>query len=123
LGRIYQQVPWDELIRTLNLKEHRHGLDSIFSPKGKLALIFLKSYTAFSDRKLVESINGNLYYQIFYETLIPPGEKLTDFKIVSRIQTELGKKLDIAASQRVLAQAWKPWMTQTHVVMTDATCC
>lgn len=122
LGRIYQQVPWKELIRTFELKDNHRGPDSIFSSKGKLALMFLKAYTEFSDRKLVESINGNIYYQMFCEILIPPGEKLTDFKIVSRIRTELGKKLDIAACQRALAQAWKPRMSQTHVVMTDATC-
>jgi hypothetical protein len=122
LGRIYQQVPWHELLRAFNLKDSRHGPDSIFSSKGKLALMFLKSYTDFSDRKLVESINGNIHYQMFCEILVPPGEKLTDFKIVSRIRTELGKKLDIFATQKVLAQAWKPFMNQTNVVLEDATC-
>ncbi|HPL45191.1 MAG TPA: hypothetical protein PL132_06475 [Prolixibacteraceae bacterium] len=50
-----------------NLKEQRQGADSI-SPIGKPALIFLKLNTAFSDRELEKSINGNLYYQSMKST-------------------------------------------------------
>ena len=122
LGLIYQGIPWQELILSFGLKDKRHGPDSLFSPQGKLALMFLKSYTNFSDRKLIESVNGNLHYQMFCGIMLRAGENLKDFKIVSRIRTELGARFDLEESQRVLARAWKPLMNQTHVMLEDATC-
>ena len=122
LGLIYQGIPWQELVLSFGLKDNRHGPDSLFSPQGKLALMFLKSYTNFSDRKLIESLNGNIHYQMFCGILLQAGDGLKDFKIVSRIRTELGHRLDVQQCQRVLARAWKPYMNQPHVMMEDATC-
>lgn len=93
LGLIYQGIPWKELILSFGLKDKGHGPDSLFSPQGKLALMFLKSYTSFSDRKLIESVNGNIHYQMFCGILLRAGESLKDFKIVSRIRTDLGPGL------------------------------
>lgn len=104
------------------LRNKRHGPDSLFSPQGKLALMFLKSYTNFSDRKLVESVNGNIYYKMFCVIILRAGESLKDYKIVSRIRTELGARLDLEDCQQVFARAWKPYMSQTHVMLEDATC-
>ena len=122
LGLIYQGIPWQELILSFGLKDKRHGPDSLFSPQGKLALMFLKSYTNFSDRKLIGSVNGNLHYQMFCGIILRAGESLKDYKIVSRIRTELGARLDLEDCQQVLARAWKPYMSQTHVMLEDATC-
>ena len=122
LGLIYQGIPWQELVLSFGLKDNRYGPDSLFSPQGKLALMFLKSYTNFSDRKLIESLNGNIHYQMFCGIILGAGESLKDFKIVSRIRNELGHRLDVQQCQRVLARAWKPYMNQTHVMMEDATC-
>jgi len=49
-------------------------------------------------------------------------EKLVDFKVISRIRTELGKKLDLREVQAVLAKTWKPYLEQTNIVLEDATC-
>jgi len=122
LGLIYQGIPWQELVLSFGLKDNRHGPDSLFSPQGKLGLMFLKSYTNFSDRKLIESLNGNIHYQMFCGVLLKAGDGLKDFKIVSRIRTELGHWLDVQECQQVFARAWKPYMNQTHVMMEDATC-
>ena len=122
LGLIYQRIPWQELIMSFGLKDKRHAPDSLFSPQGKLALMFLKSYTNFSDRKLIESVNGNLHYQMFCGIMLRAGESMKDFKIVSRIRTELGARFDLEDCQQVLARAWKPYMSQTHVMLEDATC-
>jgi hypothetical protein len=122
LGLIYQGIPWQKLILSFGLKDKHHGPDSLFSPQGKLALMFLKSYTNFSDRKLIESVNGNLHYQMFCGIMLRAGESLKDFKIVSRIRTELGARFDLEECQQVFAQAWKPYMSQTHVMLEDATC-
>jgi len=122
LGLIYQGIPWQELVLSFGLKDNRHGPDSLFSPQGKIALMFLKSYTSFSDRKLIESLNGNIHYQMFCGVILEAGESLKDFKIVSRIRTELGSRFDLNECQQVLARAWKPLMNQTHVMLEDATC-
>lgn len=122
LGLIYQGIPWQELVLSLGLKDFRHGPDSLFSPQGKLALMFLKSYTNFSDRKLIESLNGNIHYQMFCGILLQAGDGLKDYKVVSRVRTELGHRLDVHQCQQVLARSWKPYMNQTHVMMEDATC-
>jgi transposase len=38
---------------------------SIYSPRGKVTLMFLKGYVCCSDRKLMEGLNGNLNWQFF----------------------------------------------------------
>jgi len=49
-------------------------------------------------------------------------EKLKGFKVISRIRTELAKKLDIRDAQAVLTKYRKPHMEQTNIVLEDATC-
>ena len=121
LGKIYQAIPWNELAKSLNLKDNRKGRSSQFSPQGKLALMFLKAYSDLSDRKLYEHLNGSIQYQLFCGIFLGP-EKLADFKIISRIRSEIARKLNIRASQDVLAKAWKPYIENPNVVMEDATC-
>ena len=69
LGKIYQAIPWAEMIKTLGLKEQSKGLDCIFSARGKIGLMFLKHYCCCSDRRLIDQFNGNIYYQIFCDTI------------------------------------------------------
>lgn len=121
LGQIYQAIPWLELCKALKIKDNRKGRSTLFPPQGKLALMFLKSYTGFSDRKLIENLNGNLQHQLFCGVFLGP-EKLVDFKIVSRIRTQLSAKLKIPECQRILAKAWKPYIDQPNVLLEDATC-
>ena len=121
LGKIYQAIPWNELIKSLHLKENRRGRNALFSPQGKLALMFLKAYSGLSDRKLFEHLNGSIQYQMFCGIFLGPN-KLTDFKLISKIRTELAKKLNIRTTQDVLAKAWKPYIKHPHVVLEDATC-
>jgi hypothetical protein len=121
LGKIFRALPWDKLIKPLNLKENCKVRSSQFSPQGKLALIFLKANNGLSDRKLYEHLNGSIQYQLFCGILLGP-EKLADFEIISRTRTELARKLDIRATQAILAKAWKPYMENPNIVLEDATC-
>lgn len=121
LGRVYQAVPWNELTRSLNIKEKHKGRQAQFSPQGKLALMFLKAYTGLSDRKLYEHLNGSIQFQLFCGIFLGP-EKLADFKIISKIRTELAWKLNIKVNQDILAKAWKPYLENPNVVLEDATC-
>ena len=65
LGKIYQSIPWNQLVKSLKIKENRSGHKSLFIPQGKLALMFLKSYSDMSDRLLYEQLNGNIQWQMF----------------------------------------------------------
>lgn len=124
LGRIYQAIPWAELIVEFGLKQHKPGPVGNFGPQGKLALMFLKHYSQMSDRKLIEQLNGNFYWQMFCGLQIPPDAPIKDFKVVSKIRCELARILKSRrhAVQKALARFWKPYMTQTNVMLTDATC-
>lgn len=121
LGKIYQAIPWDQLVKSLKLKEKRKGRKSMFGPQGKLALMFLKSYSGMSDHRLFQQLNGSIQWQMFCGIFLGP-EKLVDYKVISRIRTELAKKLDLREVQDVLAKSWKPHLEQTNIVLEDATC-
>ena len=122
LGLLYQAIPFAQLVRSLNLQERVKGRHSYFPASGKLALMFLKSYTGFSDSQLIENLNSNIHFQLFCGVRINPLEPLTNFKIVSAIRCEIACILNIDELQEVLSDYWKPYMKNLQVQMTDATC-
>lgn len=122
LGMIYGALPWQELVASLAIEESKKGPECIFSPRGKVALMFLKNYCCCSDKKLIEQFNGNLFYQIFCDTLLEPGDQIKNFKIVSQIRCELASKLDIDKMEKLLIDHWKPYMSNLNSITCDATC-
>jgi len=121
LGKIYQAIPWDKMIKAMRLKSHRKGPNSIFSHKGKIALMFLKHYAGVSDRKLIEQLNGNIEYQFFCDIYLG-NQRIENYKIVSQIRTELSLKLSIEKVQKVFYKYWSDHIKNpSHIVM-DATC-
>mgnify|MGYP000966995395 CR=1 FL=1 len=65
MGKIYAAIDWDDLVATFNITEQKKGRNYLFSPKGRLGLMFLKHYANCSDRKMIEQLNSNLDYQFF----------------------------------------------------------
>ena len=122
LGRLYRAIPFTGLAKSLGLLDCDKGRTSYFSAEGKLALMFLKSYTGFSDSQLIDNLNSNIHYQLFCGVRINPLEPLTNFKIVSAIRCEIASKLRIEKQQEVLSRYWKPYMNNLQVHMADATC-
>jgi len=122
LGGIYQSIPWDNLCRLFAKHRDKRGKKSFFSTQGKLALIFLKSYSQCSDRELIERINTDYSFQFFCGVYLLPGQRIKDKKLPSKIRCELAGRLDIHSCQKILAQYWKPWMENTNVILEDATC-
>lgn len=122
LGKIYQSIPWQALVKTLGLKDSKKGPLSIFSPRGKIALMFLKHYAGCSDRKLIEQLNGNLDYQFFCDLYLPIGYRLKNYKIVSAIRCEVAELLDISKLQSTLFQSWLPYLSNLDSISCDATC-
>ena len=98
------------------------GRKSYFSPKGKVALMFLKSYTGLSAPKLMEQLNENTHYQIFCGIRISSANPLTNYKLIDDIILELSNRLRIQNQQEALAEAWKPYMKNLDTLYTDATC-
>lgn len=122
LGKIYQAIPWQELVKSFNIKASAKGPDCIFTQQGKLGLMFLKHYACCSDERLIEQLNANVHYQIFCDILLSPGESIDNFKIVSQIRCELAETLNIDRSQKALASNWIAYMKELKQATTDATC-
>ena len=122
LGRLHALFPFKSFCQSTGLVSSRVGRPSLFSPEGKVALMLLKSYTGFSDADLVSHLNGNIHFQLFCGVYIHPSRPLTNHKIVSAIRTDIAGLLNVERVQEVLAVAWKPYLENLHVCMTDATC-
>ncbi len=121
LGKIYQSIPWTELSKSLHIKENKKGPSRIFSSQGMLALMFIKSYVDCSDRKLIGYLNGNIDFQMFCGIFLGT-DRISNYKIVSDIRCILSSKLNIQKQQEVLARYWKPYLSQTNIMLEDATC-
>ena len=121
LGKIYGAVPWDDMVAAFGLTEAKKGPRPIFSPKGKIALMFLKHYAGCSDRKLFEGLNGNIDWQFFCGIYVGT-DRLSNFKIVSQVRTELAGKLDMDAVQKALYGHWSPHIDEKSATVMDATC-
>ena len=130
LGRIQSLLPLREMAISFGLIEEKpknirakRGRKSFFTPESKVALAFLKMYTGLSAPKLMEALNGNIYYQIFCGIRISPKNQLTNYKLIDNILLELSKKLKIQEQQKVLADAWKPYMKNLDTVYGGKTGC
>ena len=129
LGRIKTLLPLREMAISFGLKEEhpkclrvQRGRKPFFTPEGKVALAFLKSYTGLSAPKLMDALNANIHYQIFCGIRIRPDYPMTNYKLIDSILLELSKSLRIQEQQKVLADRWMPYMKNLDTVYTDATC-
>ncbi len=129
LGRIKSLLPLGEMAISFGLVEEnpknlrtQRGRKPFFTLEGKVALVFLKMHTGPSAPKLMEALNGNIHYQIFCGIRICPESQLTNYKLIDNILLELSKKLKIQEQQKILADAWKPYMKNLDTVYTDASC-
>ena len=126
LGRMKKILPLHEMAESFSLVSKRmapkRGRRSYFTPEGKVALMFLKMKTQMSFPKLMEALNGNVFYQMFCDIVIDPAHPLTNYKLLDDIALELAGKLKIQELQNRLAEAWKPYMKDLDTMYTDATC-
>ncbi|RNL88505.1 transposase [Sinomicrobium pectinilyticum] len=121
LGKIYQAVPWDKLVKEFGLKPYEKGPRFMFSPRGRIALMFLKHHAGCSDRKLIEQLNSNIDYQFFCDIHLGL-RRITNYKIVSQIRCELSGVLEIDALEKVFYTHWKPYIDEAEKAVVDATC-
>ena len=121
LGKIYLAIPWSDLVKDFGLKESLQGAKMSFSPKGRIALMFLKHYACCSDRRLIEQLNSNIDYQFFCDLHLG-FDRITNYKIVSQIRCELSTCLDIDILQKCLYVNWSDHIENPDQLTVDATC-
>ena len=126
LGRMKKVLPLREMAEAFGLVSKRQvpkrGPEPYFSPEGKVAQMFLKTYRQLSAPQMLEQLNGNIHYQIFCGIRINPERPLENYKLIDDIAGELAERLKIQRQQDVLAEAWKPYMKDLDTMYTDATC-
>lgn len=121
LGKIYTAIPWSALVTQFKIKESKKGTRCMFSPQGKLGLMFLKHYACCSDNKLIEQLNSNIDYQFFCDIHLGL-DRITNHKIVSHIRCELAYNLNIESTEKMFYNHWKDYISESEKVTTDATC-
>ena len=121
LGKVYQSIPWMDLTRYMKFRDSRKGPSRLFGPQGMLALMFLKSYVGCSDRRLIEHLNGNIDFQLFCGIFLGTN-RISNYKMISDIRCQVSEKLKIQEHQKILSVYWKPYMRQSNIMLTDATC-
>jgi hypothetical protein len=121
LGKIHSAIPFEKLVKQFGLIENKKGTKNKFSPKGKIALMFLKHYAGCSDKRLVEQLNSNFDYQFFCDIYIG-SNRLFNYKIVSQIRCELASCLSIEKTEKILFKHWSSYIKEQQCVFTDATC-
>ena len=121
LGKIYVAIPWSDLVKDFGLKESSKGAKMSFSPRGRIALMFLKHYACCSDKRLIEQLNSNIDYQFFCDLHLG-FDRITNYKIVSQIRCELAACLDIDVLQKCLYANWSDYIENPDQVTVDATC-
>ena len=57
--------------------------------------MFLKMYTGLSSPKLMEQLNGNIHYQLFYDVRINPMHPLANYKLLDDVILEMSHRLKI----------------------------
>lgn len=123
LGGIYQVIPWRDLCKLFRIKKREtRGQKPEFDLQGKIALQFLKAKSGFSDKDLMERISTDYSYQFFCGVYYRPEDQVPGFKLISDIRCELAQRLKVGDFQKVLAGAWKPYMKDTNIMLSDATC-
>ena len=114
LGRMKMLLPLHEMARSFGLVSEsmvpRRGRKSYFTPEGKVALLILKMKTQMSFPKLMETLNGNIFYQMFCDIVIDPARPLMNYRLLDDIALELAGKLKIQEQQNLLAAMWRPYM-------------
>lgn len=121
LGKIHNCINWDGLTELLPSKKTLRGSPAWLPSKGLFGLMFLKHYTGLSDEKLVDRFNTDWAMQMFCGILLPENESIKDNSFVSRIRSYLAKHVNLEQMQQQMLEKWKPNLTNSHVMLADAT--
>ena len=94
LGRMKKILPLREMAKSFGLMSGsmmpKRGRRSYFTPVGKVALMFLKMKMQLSFPKLMDALNGNIFYQMFCYIVIDSAHLLTNYKLRGRRWRSIG---------------------------------
>lgn len=125
LGRIQSKIPFEELAEQFEAyrrPRHKGGRPAHMDIKGGLGLMFLKHYLGLSDAMLIDRLNSDIFLQLFCFTRIKITQPIRDKDLVSRWRRFFGMHMAIQTIQGLLAKHWQTDMSDTNVLMDDATC-
>ena len=125
LGQLYVAIPFDRLAKQIPAPKHTmsgRGCKPWLDVKGAIGLLILKHYTNLSDEMLMDRLNTDWSIQLFCGILLKSTEVIKDSNLPSRWRGYIGRRLNIDALQKELADYWKPWMDLTNISSEDATC-
>ena len=125
VGQLYQAIPFEALAKQIPAPKRAmsgKGCKPWFDVKGAIGLLILKHYLCCSDEMLIERINTDWSLQLFCGIQLHPGEKIKDTNLPSTWRGYIGRRLDIGALQKQVADYWKPYMEETNIGSQDATC-
>ena len=125
LGQLHVAIPFEQLVN--HIPSPKYGLSGKgckpwFDLKGAVALLILKHYTGLSDEMLIDRINTDWCMQMFCGIQLKPHEQIKDKNLPSSWRGYIGRRLNIPALQKELADYWKPYMNETNISTEDATC-
>lgn len=121
LGKLRKVLPIRKLSELLPRKKNRSGASSWASTEGMIAMLFLQAYTKLSDRQFVDHLNANWQMQMYCGMQLQLNSVIRDKNIMSRIRKHVSQHLDLDKFQQIIIEQWKPYMTDTHVGLSDAT--
>jgi hypothetical protein len=121
LGRLYQCIPFEELVKHFPESSEK-GKKSLMGVRGGLGLQFLKSYLDLSDAKLIERLNTDWCLQLFCGVNFGLHTKIKDKDYVGRWRRMIAADLDIETMQGTLVHSWKEDISDQQACLMDATC-
>src|SRR6266404_178937 len=125
VGQLYQAIPFEELAKQIPAPKQAisgKGCKPWFDMKGAIGLLILKHYLCCSDEMLIQRINTDWSLQFFCGIQLGPAEMIKDTNLPSTWRGYIGRRLNIDALQKQLADFWKPYMEETNIGSQDATC-
>ena len=126
LGRIYQAIPWDVLVRFYTKRDKANkklkGRPRKLNIRAGLAILILQAYTGLSARKLMEQISQNIYYQYFIGVKFLSSLTENEYFVIYRLARYYKLTLsEIKQLQKQLLQEWKSDIPDSSGIIMDAT--
>ena len=125
VGELYQAIPFEALAKQIPAPKRSisgKGCKPWFDLKGAIGLLILKHYLCCSDEMLIQRINTDWSMQLFCGIQLGPDEMIKDTNLPSSWRGYIGRRLNLDALQKELADFWKPYMEETNIGSQDATC-
>jgi len=122
LGKIYQHIPWQKLIRFFSSRRKKgKGRNYRFPIQTEIAMLILQAIEGLSARELMEGLVYDVSYQLFCNIRLTPSEAERYHVLYDIIKRYKITEKDILFLQKELLEDWKDYLSDTLGLMMDAT--